>query len=106
MSIHPLSGRMNWDIPADAGPSTNIVTVRVTDNAIDSRSATRAFTLVVRARARLVINEIMHTPAVPRTEFVEILNHSAVTPWDLSGSAAPFPTPSRRAPASRRDNTW
>lgn len=85
LSIHPLTGRLAWDIPGDAGPSTNTVTVRVADSGIDSRSATRTFTLVVRARVRLVLNEIMHTPSAPRTEFVELLNLSSVTPWDLTG---------------------
>lgn len=84
-SIDPQSGSFSWPIPPDAGASTNLVTVRVTDDAIDAKSASRTFAIVVQAQLRIVINEILHTAKVPRAEFVEIANLSTTTSWDIAG---------------------
>ncbi len=84
-SLDPQTGMFSWPIPADVGGSTNLITVRVTDSGLDARSATRTFSVVVRPRLRLVINEILYAPKVRGTEFVEIANLSTVTAWDLGG---------------------
>lgn len=84
-SLHPDTGEFVWSIPADAGGSTNTITVSVTDDAVPAASASRSFTVMVRPRLRVVINELMHSPKAAQAEFVELFNGSAVTTWDLSG---------------------
>ncbi|MHC1768021.1 MAG: lamin tail domain-containing protein [Verrucomicrobiia bacterium] len=84
-SIDPNTGVFLWNVGADAGASTNTITVRVTDDAIDAKSASRSFTVVVRAIPRIVINEIMFRPATAGAEFVELHNTSSKTAWSLAG---------------------
>lgn len=84
-SIDPQSGLFLWAIGEDAGPSTNRITVRVADDALDARSAARTFTVVVVAQVRVVINEIMYRPPPDGAEFVEIHNTSTNTSWRLDG---------------------
>ncbi|MBX3746494.1 MAG: lamin tail domain-containing protein [Verrucomicrobiae bacterium] len=84
-SIDPDSGRFTWRIPEDHGAAELTLTVRVTDNAPEAGTATRTFTLRVHPRVRVAINEVMHAPAAPRTEFIELHNPSSLTPWPLAG---------------------
>jgi hypothetical protein len=84
-AIEPQTGSFTWNIPPDAGASTNRIIVVVTDNALEARSASRAFTVIVRPRLRVVIHEIMYAPATARTEFVELSNFSTATGWNLAG---------------------
>src|SRR2546426_9081598 len=47
MNISPISGAISWT-PAEAqGPSTNLVSVSVTDNGVPALSATNSFTVIV-----------------------------------------------------------
>jgi hypothetical protein len=84
-SIDPTSGAFSWSVGADAGASTNQVTVRVSDDASPPASAARSFQIVVLAVPRVVLNEIMYSPAALNAEFVELHNTSAATAVDLSG---------------------
>ena len=102
-SVDPQSGVFLWAIGEDAGPSTNRITVRVTDDALDAKSAARTFTVVVVAQVRIVINEIMYRPAPAGAEFVEIHNTSTNTSWRLdgwrlTGAAFTFPAGTVLAP--------
>jgi hypothetical protein len=83
--IDANSGVLTWAIGADAGPGTNVITVRVTDDAEDVKTASQTFTVVVVAEPKIVINEIMYRPAVTGAEYVELHNASTNTTWDLSG---------------------
>ena len=47
-SINPTNGLLTWMPSATQGPSTNLLTVRVTDTSLPTLSATQQFTVVVR----------------------------------------------------------
>ncbi len=85
LTIDPASGWVIWAVNPDAGPSTNHVVVRVTDNGPGNLSATQMLTVVVVPQPHLVINEIMYRPATNRTEFIEIANNSAWQTVSLGG---------------------
>jgi hypothetical protein len=85
LSIHPVTGWLLWSVGADVGPSTQDVTVRVTDDGPGSRFAEQTFRLVVEAQPHLVINEILYRPGTNDTEFIELLNNSSRTNIDLAG---------------------
>ena len=84
-AIDPNSGQFAWTVGEDAGPSTNRITVRVTDDAINPQSASKTFTVIVRAIPRIVINEVMYRPSTAGAEFVELFNVSSNTAWSLAG---------------------
>src|SRR5204862_3908733 len=48
MSINPASGVISWTPTEAQGPSTNTITVVVTDNGVPALSATNSFTVTVR----------------------------------------------------------
>ncbi len=79
------AGLFTWSVPADFGPSTHAITVRVADDAEDAKSATQSFTVTVVAEPRIVINEIMYRPLTPGAAYVELHNWSTNATWDLSG---------------------
>jgi hypothetical protein len=84
-SIDPQTGVFTWTIGPDAGPSTNQVTVRVTDDALDAQSTSRTFTVWVQAQPKIVINEIMFHARAANAEYVELHNWSTNTSWALAG---------------------
>jgi len=84
-TIDPSTGWFSWPIEADAGASTNVITVRVRDDAVQAREASVTFTVVVRAVPRIVINEIMYHPSAVGAEYVELFNPSERTTWSLAG---------------------
>jgi len=84
-SVDPQSGVFTWTVDPDAGPSTNRLTLTVTDNGIEPRSTSQSFQIVVGSFPKLVIHEIQYAPAIPNTEFVEVYNRSARTSWSLAG---------------------
>ncbi|MBL9139337.1 MAG: lamin tail domain-containing protein, partial [Verrucomicrobiales bacterium] len=84
-SIQPDSGTFVWPIDADAGASTNRITVQVTDNATSAQTSSRTFQVIVRPNPKVVIHEIMYAPASGGTAFVEIRNLSRTTTWSLDG---------------------
>jgi hypothetical protein len=57
-SIHPSTGLFSWAPQASQSPSTNAVTVRVTDNGIPQLSAARTFQIIVHTTALLEITAI------------------------------------------------
>jgi len=57
MTINPASGLMNWTPTEAQGPSTNIITVVVTDNGSPPLSATNSFIVTV--------NEVNSAPVLP-----------------------------------------
>jgi hypothetical protein len=84
-AIDPVTGNLQWLVGEDAGASTQSVTVQVSDDATPSLSDSRILQVVTRPRPKLVINEVLRRPQTPGTQFIEILNRSAQTPWDISG---------------------
>jgi hypothetical protein len=48
-AIDPLTGALSWAITNVPAPSTNAITVRVTDNAVPPMSDTKAFLVMVQA---------------------------------------------------------
>jgi hypothetical protein len=84
-SIDAASGVFTWPIGEDVGPSTNQITVRVTDDALQALTTARLFTVQVLAYPRVVINEIMYRPPTGGVAFVELHNWSTNTTWDLGG---------------------
>ncbi|MHB9005888.1 MAG: lamin tail domain-containing protein [Limisphaerales bacterium] len=104
-SVDPQTGVFTWSVGGDVGPSTNAVTVRVSDDALEAKSASRTFTVVVVAEPRVVINEIMYQPTVSGGEYVELHNSSTNVTWDLSGwrligASYQFPAGTRLAPGA------
>jgi hypothetical protein len=84
-TIDPVTGDFRWSTDPDAGASTNTITVRVTDNGPGNLSATRSLQVTTQPRFKVVLNEVLRQPMTPNTQFVELLNASAVTSWNLSG---------------------
>ncbi len=84
-SIEPSTGLFTWSIGCDVGPSTNVITVRVTDETLDAKTTTQTFTVTVVAEPRIVINEIMYKPQTPGAGYVELHNWSTNVSWDISG---------------------
>lgn len=104
-SIDPQSGVFTWPIGGDVGPSTNQITVRVTDDALEARSATRSFRVVVVAYPKVVLNEIMYRAATAGAEFVELHNWSTniawpLGGWRLTGTTFTFPAGTTLAPGA------
>ena len=83
--VDPKKGVLTWVTAEDEGTRTNTITLRVTDDGSPPLSESRSLTVVIRAKMRLVISEIMLGPAVANAEFIELLNTSTNSPADLSG---------------------
>ena len=75
-TIDPATGWIIWAPGFDAGKSTNTFTVTATDNGNPSLSDARTFSVVVRLRPHVIINEIMYRPTKPGGQFVELFNNS------------------------------
>ena len=56
-SIDPTNGWFSWTPTAEQGPSTNLITIRVTDDGLPPLSDARTFTVVV--------NEVNQVPVLP-----------------------------------------
>ncbi|MBL9174171.1 MAG: lamin tail domain-containing protein [Verrucomicrobiales bacterium] len=83
--VDAVTGLFQWQTDPDAGASTNQFILRVTDGGPDARTASQPFTVITVPRFQVLISEVMHRPAAARSEYVEISNPSARTPWDLGG---------------------
>src|SRR5207244_1031007 len=57
MSINPVSGAIIWTPTEAQGPSTNLVSVSVTDNGVPALSVTNSFTVIV--------TEVNSAPVLP-----------------------------------------
>lgn len=84
-AIDPNSGLLVWVTPDDTGPTTNTITVTVTDGGPGNLTDSKSFTVITVPKFRAVINEIMYHPTAANTAYVELFNPSAVTTQDLSG---------------------
>ncbi len=60
-NIDAVTGLFSWRPANDQGPSTNLVTVRVTDDGVPPMSASQAFTVVVRGTAAQATLLVGHT---------------------------------------------
>ena len=78
-------GLFTWPVPVDFAAGTYNVTVRVTDNGPGALLATTTFRIIVQSQIRVAINEIMHSPAAANAEYIELINASSATSWDISG---------------------
>jgi hypothetical protein len=84
-TLDAVSGDFAWVVPQDPPAGVQEIRVRVTDDAVPPLAAERVFRVTVNVVPRVVINEILHWPAVSNAEFVELHNASAVNAVDLSG---------------------
>jgi hypothetical protein len=84
-TIDVASGALSWTLPQDIGATNLALTLRVSDDGTPTLSASQVLRVTVLPRFRVVLSEIMSRPAVPGAAYVELLNASRVTPWDLSG---------------------
>ncbi|MBN9689793.1 MAG: lamin tail domain-containing protein [Verrucomicrobia bacterium] len=84
-AIDPVTGVFTWTIPDDTGAKVQPITVVVTDNGPGGLSGSQTFSITVQPRFRVTIQEIMYRPAVAGAEYLEVVNPSAVTPWNLGG---------------------
>lgn len=87
VSVDAASGWLTWPVGFDDGASTNVFTVRVTDEGVPPLSDILDVEVRVVPRWHVVINEIMYRPAVANAEYVELHNASARATHDLSGFA-------------------
>ena len=83
--LDPVTGVFDWLVDAEAGASTNLISLRVTDNGPGTLSALQAFRVITRPRFRVVINEVMHHPSVTNAAYVELVNPSKNAAWVLDG---------------------
>jgi regulation of enolase protein 1 (concanavalin A-like superfamily) len=84
-NLNPVTGVFSWIVPQDVLIATNVITIRVSDDASPSASSEKTFSIVVQAPPRVVINEIMHRPALSGGEYVELANISQFNSVDVSG---------------------
>src|SRR6185295_10494050 len=79
------AGVVTWPVQQDPPVGTNRITIRVSDDFTPALIAQTSFNVIIRAPLRVAIHEIMHRPATPNAEFIELANYSSVTAADLSG---------------------
>ena len=84
-NLDPTTGVLSWLVPDDPPAGTNLVGVRVSDDATPSASADQNFRIIVKAPPRVAINEIMHRAAIEGGEYVELANISQFNSVDISG---------------------
>ncbi len=84
-SIDSGTGLITWSLPVDSGPTNRTLNVRVADDEFPPQSATAVLRVQVVPRFKVLVSEIMNRPAVVGAAYVELLNASAVTAWDLGG---------------------
>src|SRR5258708_26658582 len=73
MTLDSATGVLTWTPTEAQGPSTNVITVRLTDNGIPPLSDTKSFTVIV--------NEVNSAPTltVPPTQTIDELTTLTVT---------------------------
>lgn len=79
------TGTLSWQISDDPPLGTNRIVMEVRDDQAPPITVERGFNIIVRGSPRVVINEILHRPATPGAEFVELFNYSTANPVDLGG---------------------
>ena len=88
--VNPWTSVSNWTVQAPVGSTSNLFSIQGFDsngNALSNAlvAVTVDYTgLIVPPQGVVVINEIMHNPAVPGASYVEIFNTSTNFNFDLS----------------------
>lgn len=82
-TIDPATGAFSWTPSEEQGPSTNTITVRVTDTSSPPLTATRSFTVVVREVNRPPVLD----PIGPQTVVAGQLLRFTITAQDLDRPA-------------------
>ncbi|MBI4664134.1 MAG: DUF11 domain-containing protein [Verrucomicrobia bacterium] len=81
-AIDPVTGLFNWTPSEEQGPSTNRITVRVTDNGPQNLSDTKTFTVVV--------NEVNSVPVLPPIA-EKIVNEKTKLEFKVEATDTDFP---------------
>lgn len=84
-AIDPQTGVFTWITPAEAGRSTNQITLTVHDDGPGALTDSKVLTVITTPRFRAVLNEILYRPETTNAAFVELYNPSTATPQDLTG---------------------
>src|SRR5204863_520369 len=71
MTINPATGAISWTPTEAQGPSTNIVSVSVTDNGVPALSVTNTFTVIV--------NEVNLVPVLTVPADQTIIQHTLLS---------------------------
>src|SRR5947207_1940715 len=88
MSINPANGAISWTPSEVQGPSTNVVSVSVTDNGVPALSATNNFTVTV---TEVNLAPVLSVPADQTIAEQTTLNVSAsATDADLPANSLTF----------------
>src|SRR5207247_2538198 len=94
VTLDPSSGVLTWTPTEAQGPSTNLITVRVTDNGAPQLSDTKSFTVVVtEANSAPVLSAIGDQIAIARTQltFTNSATRSEVPPEAIDFSLVSAP---------------
>lgn len=83
-AIDGNTGAFAWTTPGDIGAATNTFTIRVSDNGPGNLADTKSFKVITRPRFKVVLNEIMYRPLTANAEYIELINASTTTTWDIS----------------------
>jgi hypothetical protein len=94
--INPTTGVLTWTPTLAQANTTNVITIRVTDDGIPSRSATRSFTVIVRAALSApAVSDLamagdgsvtLEWAAQPGRKYrIECIDDIAETSWKLVG---------------------
>jgi len=84
-TINASTGAFAWTPAYAAAASTNLITVRVTDNGPSQLSASRTLRITVQQRFLTTINEIMYAPVAAGAAYVELHNPSVSATANLGG---------------------
>src|SRR5205814_237379 len=88
MTINPATGAISWTPTEAQGPSTNIVSVSVTDNGVPALSVTNTFTVTVN---EVNLAPVLSVPADQTMAEQTALNVSAsATDADLPANSLTF----------------
>lgn len=79
------TGMLTWQLTDDPPLGSHRIVMEVRDDQAPALTAERAFTITVFGSPRVAINEILHRPSTPGTEFVELFNYSTANSVDLGG---------------------
>jgi hypothetical protein len=82
-SIHPTTGVFSWTPSEEQGPSTNVITFRVTDNGAPALSTNRTATIIVR--------EMNQSPQGYDEPFLMSVHAGLVLSMDLSATDPDLP---------------
>lgn len=84
-AIGVLDGVFTWDVAADAPAAAYDFDIIVADNGPGTLAATQTVRVTVAPRFGIAFNEIMANPGAADGSYIELINASGVTAWDLTG---------------------